>query len=250
MLIGIVSRGSAFVFRSHGSRSGAGGSVWGRTFAIASTITPVLLGVVIGAVSTGAVGAAQSKAGAAPFFDVFVAPWLATFPIAVGVLALTLFALLAATYLTVAARDAALREDFRRRALGSAGAAFVVAFGTLVLSRKAAPQMGAGLTAATWSLPLHLVTGTAAVVAIWALWRRRFGLARVAVGAQVSLILWGWAAALFPYLVPPALTIRDAAAPDATLEVLLWLLAAGALILIPSLGYLLRTFAPGAATRE
>ena len=57
----------------------------------------------------------------------------------------------------------------------------------------------------------------AAVAAIWALWSRRFRLARVAAAAQVSLILWGWALAQYPYLVPPDLTIRAAAAPRITL---------------------------------
>jgi cytochrome d ubiquinol oxidase subunit II len=67
-------------------------------------------------------------------------------------------------------------------------------------------------------------------------------LARLAAGAQVSFILWGWALAQYPYLIPPTLAIRDAAAPAATLELLLWALAGGAVILIPALVYLFRTF--------
>jgi cytochrome d ubiquinol oxidase subunit II len=69
-------------------------------------------------------------------------------------------------------------------------------------------------------------------------------LARVAVGAQVTLILWGWALAQYPFVIPPALTIRRSAAPDETLELLLVGLAVGALILIPSLRLLFKTFAP------
>jgi len=51
--------------------------------------------------------------------------------VGVGLLTLALFAFLAAVYLTVEAREPALREDFRRRALSAAGAVFVAAFGTL-----------------------------------------------------------------------------------------------------------------------
>jgi cytochrome d ubiquinol oxidase subunit II len=69
-------------------------------------------------------------------------------------------------------------------------------------------------------------------------------LARVAVGAQVTLILWGWALAQYPFVIPPALTIRRSAAPDETLELLLVGLAVGALILFPSLRLLFKTFAP------
>jgi cytochrome bd ubiquinol oxidase subunit II len=102
--------------------------------------------------------------------------------------------------------------------------------------------MGRGLTATPWALPLHMATAAAAVAAIGALWTRHYGLARLAAAAQVSLILWGWALAQYPYLVPPTLTIADAAAPGATLTLVLWALAGGALVLFPSLLYLFRIF--------
>ena len=60
--------------------------------------------------------------------------------------------------------------------------------------------------------------------------------------AQVALILWGWALAQYPYLVPPDLTIRGAAAPRIMLVLVLWALVAGGLVLFPSLVYLLRVF--------
>jgi cytochrome d ubiquinol oxidase subunit II len=69
-------------------------------------------------------------------------------------------------------------------------------------------------------------------------------LARVAVGAQVTLILWGWALAQYPFVIPPALTIRQSAAPGVTLELLLVGLGVGALVLIPSLRLLFKTFSP------
>src|SRR6476620_5256812 len=121
MLLGIVLRGSAFVFRSYGSGSDATQRRWGRVFAVSSLITPVLLGIIVGTVASGAlvrganslVGAAVGGGagpltagttgtryffghGASSFSSVFVAPWLEPFPIAIGILALTLFAFLAA----------------------------------------------------------------------------------------------------------------------------------------------------------
>jgi cytochrome d ubiquinol oxidase subunit II len=67
-------------------------------------------------------------------------------------------------------------------------------------------------------------------------------LARIAAAAQVSLVLWGWMLAQYPYLIPHTLTIRNAAAPPVTLRLLAAGLAAGAVILLPSLGYMLRIF--------
>jgi len=247
MLIGIVLRGSAFTFRSHygaghGEESGdAAGTTerWGRVFAIASAGTPVLLGLCVGALAGGALPAPGGRTG---FYATFVAPWLTPFGLGVGVLTLALFAFLAAVYLTVEVQDDDLREDFRRRALYAAVVVFVAAFGTLGLALLEAPLMGRGLITGPWAPALHAATGAAAVTALWALWRRRYRLARVAAAGQVSLILWGWALAQYPYLIPPDLTIRAAAAPRVTLVLVLWGLAAGALVLFPSLIYLLRVF--------
>ena len=63
-------------------------------------IAPVLLGTMVGALASGRirVGAASSTSG-------FFTPWLAPFPLAVGLFALALFAFLAATYLTVETSD-------------------------------------------------------------------------------------------------------------------------------------------------
>jgi cytochrome d ubiquinol oxidase subunit II len=199
-----------------------------------------MLGLCVSAMAAGTL----RPPGRAGFLESYVAPWLTPFGVGVGLLTLALFAFLAAVYLTVEAREPMLREDFRRRALGAAVAVFVAAFGTLGLALLGAPLMGRGLTAAPWAPALHLATGLAAVAAIWALWSRRFRLARVAAAAQVSLILWGWALAQYPYLIPPDLTIRAAAAPRITLVLSLWILGAGALVLFPSLIYLFRVFKP------
>ena len=243
MLIGIVLRGSAFVFRSYGPH---GRTRWGRAFAIASVITPVLLGTVIGSIANGAVAtAADHVRTSSGFTEIFIKPWTAPFPVAVGAFALSLFAFLAATYLTVEARDGDLQEDFRARALGSAAAVFVCAAATLAFARSAAPQVAMAVVEA---LLIQAATAAAALTAVVALWRRRYRVARVAAATQVSLILWGWLLAQYPYVIPPSLTIRDAAAPAVTLRLLAMGLGAGALILLPSLGYMLRIFKSGKVT--
>jgi cytochrome d ubiquinol oxidase subunit II len=239
MLFGIVLRGSAFIFRSYGSDQDATQQRWGRVFAIASIVTPVLLGMCIGAIATGALGMTSFTG---PFAEHFIWPWLTMFGLGVGLMALALFSFLAAVYLTVETEGTPLQDDFRARALWAAVAVFVLAFGVLALSWRAAPMVREGLMAGSLALPIHIVTGIAAVTAIAALWTRRFRLARVAAAAQVTFILWGWAAAQYPYLLPPALTIEAAAAPSRTLLLVLWTLAAGACVLFPSLFYLFRIF--------
>ena len=238
MLVGVVLRGSAFTFRSYDSQHDAVQRRWGRIFASASVVTPVLLGVSIGAVASGRLG----DTGPTDFVARFVDPWLTPFALAVGALTLTLFAFLAAVFLTMETRDPDLAEDFRRRALATGAAVFVTAFAALLLSPRQAPLVEKGLIGSHWALPLHLATAAAAIVVLTALWFRRYPLARVAVGVQVSLIVWGWAVAQYPYLVPPDLTVAAAAAPAATLRLVLQAIGVGVVVLLPSLWYLFRVF--------
>jgi cytochrome bd ubiquinol oxidase subunit II len=243
MLLGIVLRGSAFTFRTYDAPHIAAQERWGRMFAIASVVTPVLLGIVVGAIASESVGRAPIGVPGASFSQQYITPWLTPFSLSVGALALALFSFLAAVYLTVEATgDRPLQEDFRRRALAAAAAVFVTAALALVATVLTAPRMGEALTGGPRALSFHLVTGAAAVAAIGALVRRAYRLARVAAAAQVTLILAGWAYSQYPDLVPPTITVAGAAAPRATLVLILAALAVGALVLFPSLAYLFRVF--------
>jgi len=238
MLVGIVLRGSAFTFRTYDTRHDAAQRRWGRIFSSASIITPVLLGISIGAVASGRV---VENRGAS-FVQQFVEPWLTLFAFSVGLLALVLFAFLAAVFLTLETHDPELCEDFRRRALGAGVAVFFASALVLLLSHGSAPLVRTGLTSSPWALPLHLATGVTAIGVLASLWFRRFRLARAGAGLQVTLIFWGWAMAQYPFLIPPDLTIRGAAAPETTLRVVLIGLAVGGAILAPSLWYLFHIF--------
>ena len=245
MLVGIVLRGSAFTFRTYDDEHDAAQRRWGRIFSIASVITPLLLGVCIGAVASGLVVAPTRGT----FAEGFVQPWLTPFALGVGLLTLALFAFLAAVFLTMETRDPELVEDFRRKALG-AGVAVLLASGlVLLLSFRHAPLLTGGLLGSAWALPLHLATGLSAVGVFAALWLRRFALARILAGLQVSCIFWGWTASQYPYLVPPDLTIEGSAAPPVTLKITLWAVAGGTLLLAPCLIYLFRVFKRGPDAR-
>ncbi|MGH9882492.1 MAG: cytochrome d ubiquinol oxidase subunit II, partial [Pyrinomonadaceae bacterium] len=112
MLIGIVLRGTTFTFRAYDVGRDNVQRRWSLVFSIASIITPVLLGIVLGAIASGTIRVEDSVV-ASGFFK----SWLAPFPFSVGLFALSLFAFLAAVYLTVEASDRELQEDFRLRAL-------------------------------------------------------------------------------------------------------------------------------------
>src|SRR5437870_10696633 len=111
MLLGIVFRDSAFVFRKYDVRERR----WGTLFGMASFLTPFFQGVILGALTTGQIRVEQGRV-----LTGFMAGWLTPFALSCGVFALGLFAFLAATYLTLDTQQQPdLQDDFRRRALWS-----------------------------------------------------------------------------------------------------------------------------------
>ena len=237
MLIGIVLRGSAFIFRKYDSRSDATQSRWSLVFGVASFCTPFFQGIILGALATGQIRLVNGQVVSG-----FFAGWLTPFAIACGVFALGLFAFLAAAYLTIDTQDKPdLQNDFRRRALWSGLALAPVAGVVFLTSKQGAPEMYHGLT--RWWAPLLLAwTSVMSVAALVALWRRWFALARIAAISQVTLILVGWCLAQYPNLVTPDLTVSNAHAPEITLRLLVLALGAGAIVLLPSLAFLFYLF--------
>ena len=63
-------------------------------------------------------------------------------------------------------------------------------------------------------------------------------------------MLWGWAAGQYPFMLEHQLTINAAAAPHATLVAGLEALAAGSMLLVPALGWLLVLVQRGDLTHE
>ncbi len=239
MLVGIVLRGSAFIFRAYDDQSDEVQRRWSLVFAIASIVTPIMLGVTLGAVITGDI---RVDLDSAQVQTDFFSSWLAPFPFALGFFTLSLFAFLAAVYLTVEAADPQLKEDFRRRALGSAVAVGGLAWLTFLTAGEGAPILREGLSGAWWSWPFQITTGLAAVGTIWALWVRRYQLARLLAGAQVTLIIFGWAISHYPFIVVPDLTLTNTAAPASVLQPVLIALVTGAVVLVPSFIYLYSIF--------
>ena len=238
MLIGIVLRGSAFTFRAYDSTDSVVQRQWGRIFAVSSTITPVLLGMCVGALVSGALAVPAE----ASFVARFITPWWSAFTLTIGGLGLAVFAFLAAVYLTVEVQDAGLAEDFRAMALSAALAVGLFAALGLWFGRDTLTATTRALLTNPAAIALQCVTGVAAVTAIGALLTRRYRLARTAAVVQVSGIVWGWGLAQFPALVPGVHTIASAAAPTVTLRLVLIGVAGGMVVLVPSLWYLFRIF--------
>jgi cytochrome bd ubiquinol oxidase subunit II len=241
VLLGIILRGAAFVFRAYSPQSArttgsdTAGRRWGAVFGAASVLTPLLLGMCLGAVSSGGIviqdGAVQYDG--AP-------PWLAPVALLMGALALSLCAYLAAVFLANETAGA-LREDFRTRALLAGTAVVALSAVALPVIRSQAPHLWDGLIGGP-ATPVLVPGVIAALLSGWWLRQRRYRLARISSVVQIACLLAGWAIAQSPYIIYPGLTLGAAAAPRSTLLFILWSTPFGMALLIPSLWYLFRVF--------
>jgi len=242
--LGIVLRGGAFALKGQAATI-AEARALGATFALSSVVVPFFLGSAAGAIAAGEVPVGNARG------DEW-GSWTGALPLFVGVLAVIAGAHLAAVFLgadSSRAGDRDLVDAFRRRALGSGLAAGAVAIAGLAVVNSDAPDLYDGLTSGAG---LACVIGSAAfgLVTLWLEWRERFEPARYTAAAAVGAIVAGWALAQRPYLLPPHLTVREAAAPDATLLALVIAACLGMALLIPALAWLFKLALSGQLSYE
>jgi cytochrome bd ubiquinol oxidase subunit II len=232
---GMIARGSAFAFRKSITTLPMRRFL-GAAFALSSLVTPYFLGAVVGGVASGRVPQGIATG------DV-VTSWVNPTSALGGVLAVLTCAYLAAVFLCLdALRDGhpELAEGFRLRALGTAAVTGLAGLAGLFVLRADAPQLADGLFGR--ALPVVALSVLAGLASIALLVLRRYAVARVTSALAVATILLGWAAAQYPYLLLPDLTIEAAAAGRATLVAMLVALVVGACLLVPALVYLYRLF--------
>jgi cytochrome bd ubiquinol oxidase subunit II len=228
---GIVLRGAGFAFQ-HTARRARGRVLATTAFGAASVLTPFFLGTVVGAVAGGRVPVGNATGD-------WVTSWVNLLSFVTGALFLATGAYLASVFLVSDARRAGtpdLERYFINRALVAAAVTGVLAaVGLVVLHRDARSIFDSLMSDGLALVVLSLVCGLAVLVLL----RRgaRRGTRVLAAGAVVAVI-WGWAVAQHPYLLPPSLTVSDAAAPHETLIVLLIVFGVAVLAVLPSLGLL------------
>jgi cytochrome bd ubiquinol oxidase subunit II len=228
--VGIIFRGTTYALRSQLER-GEGRAVRAveNVFAASSVLTPFALATVIGAIATGRVPVGNARGDP-------VTSWLNPVSILAGVLAVAFSGYLAAVYLAADAQHLAERSlvrDFRARALAAGVVAGALALAGLLVVRAQARPLWHGLTSGV-GLALVCICALAGVLTLILVWRSRFGPARASAALAVAAVIAGWAAAQEPRLLP-GLTVSQAAADRATLTATIIGVAAGAVVLVPSL---------------
>lgn len=239
VLIGIVLRGAAFIFRTYEIDSTTrAADIWSRVFSATSLITPFLLGASAAAVASGKIeapdGSVQTNLGSA---------WLSPFALTIGAMAVALCATLAAIYLTQEAsraQDEDLTHTYRLRAMIMGAVTAVLGALGLLLSASEAPQLWQGLFSR--ALPVVIATMLIGLATAILLFRKNYLLARLMVVAEVAFLLSSWGLSQYPYLIPPHVTINSAANDPSVISALLISIVIGMALILPSLYYLFSVF--------
>ena len=234
-LVGIVFRGAAFGFRHFGQNATVSLPATGAVFSIASMLTPFALGVAVGATAAGHISIADGRVESGLY-----APWFRAFPLTCGAIGLAMCAVLTAFFMT-ARTSGALREDFRLRGIIASLALGAITTLAIPVAHWDAPQF-ADRIARPATLAMMSAAVVAGIASLIVMWKRWYYVASAVAAITVALVVGAWAAAQYPYLLLPDVTISDAVGPHATLVAFLVVLPIGSIILVPSLILLYWTF--------
>ena len=237
MVLGIVLRGSSFVFRAYSTVNSSTQRTYAYVFSASSSFTPILAGIVLASLSDDRVSVVRDESSNGYLFN-----WLNPFSISVGVFTLALFAFLAAAYLSAEAPSTELRQAFRRRALAAGSISGALAVENFVLTERYAASLRTGLLHNNLAHCAEAGAAISLIAGLTALFRDHARFARLMAALFAVSIVIGWAAAQYPYLARPDMTVFNSGSSETVVRAVLFASIAGALVLFPSLALLLYIF--------
>jgi cytochrome d ubiquinol oxidase subunit II len=222
MLVGLVFRGVAFEFRFKANDRER--PIWDLAFTGGSMAAAFFQGVSLGAFLSGIRVSGRTWAGG-PL------DWFAPFPLAAGMGVMIAYTLLGATWLVMKSEG-----DLHKRMVGLARPLTWLLLAAIAVVSVWTPLSQHQVAERWFSFPnLLLLSPVPLLVAgagFWLLWSLKRDPVRQPFIAALALVLLGFtgmAVSIWPHIVPPAITIWEAAAPRATQSFAL----VGTLIVLP-----------------
>ena len=226
MLLALVFRGVAFEYRWRTKRWKG---VWNQAFFWGSVIASLMQGIALGALVQGI--KVENRAYAGGWWD-----WLTPFTMLTGVAVVVGYVLLGSTWL-VMKTEGELKQRMRRHAR-FAGIYTLAAIGVVSVLT---PFQNADYWSRWFAWPTAIFSVLVPALVALAAWRLYVGLRDdhdatpfLASLAIFILCFIGIGISFYPHMIPPALTIEQAAAPDSSL---LFTLVGAAILLPLILGY-------------
>ncbi len=244
VLLGIICRGTAFTFRHYDVVLDKSHKYYTLLFRVSSFVTPIFLGVILGAMMLGRITFDTSQS----FYEVFMAPWLNVFCFSMGIFATCLFAYISAIFLVGETKIDRERKMYvrlsKRFMIGTMLTGLLVFTMASVSGHNLVRQFSHSVTSI-----VTLVVATILCPVIWHFLnkeKKKTVYLRIGVSLQVALVLIGWFYIQFPVLIKlnngMSLTFFNTQAPYTTLYQLLIALIVGLIVIIPGFVYLFRVF--------
>lgn len=241
MLMGIIARGTAFVFRHYDAVQDEMQELYNKVFVWSSFVTPFFLGVIAGSTISGHI---DNEANT--FLEAYIFSWLNVFSLAVGLFTVALCGFLASIYLIGEANN----EDDRFRFIRKAKRMNILAVTAGALVFIAAVFDDIPLVNWVFGDPVGISAFLAATVSLVVMWKWISTsirmIPRMLVGFQVTMILLAITYAHFPNFVMldggENLSLFEGMAPLKTTQALGWALLIGSLFILPALFYLYYSF--------
>lgn len=241
MLLGIIARGTAFVFRNYDAVKDNMQKVYTSIFIYSSLITPFFLGIIAASSVSG-----QIDLHAADFLTAYVWSWLNWFSITVGIFTVSICGYLAAIFIIGQTNSEADRALFIRKAKRCV---FVVMFaGALVFIAAYAEH----IPLAEWIFghPLGLLAIVSASISLVIMWftieRDKPVVLRLLAGFQVTMILFAATYTHFPNIIllkhGGELSLLTHQGQAKTIGSLAYALLIGSIFILPALFYLIYVF--------
>ncbi len=223
MLLGLIFRGVAFEFRFK-AETDPGKIWWSYAFAIGSFTAAFCQGLIVGALVQGIEIDGRNYAGG--WFD-----WLTPFTVFCGFAVVSAYSLLGCAWLILKTEGSIQFDMFRlfpvTLALTVASLAILSIW--MLIDHPEVIDRWFASDAIYFTLLVPILAGAAGAGLVWC-WREQNENLPYPLALSLFVISFiGLAISLYPNLIPPSLTIYDAAAPDESLSFLLW----GAAFLIP-----------------
>ncbi|WP_316810855.1 cytochrome d ubiquinol oxidase subunit II [Pedobacter heparinus] len=241
MLLGIIARGTAFVFRNYDAVKDDMQKVYTPIFVYSSLITPFFLGIIAASSVSG-----QIDPEANNFLSAYVFSWLNWFSVAVGIFTVSICGFLATIFIIGQTDNGGDREHFVGKARRTI---FIVMFcGALVFLAAYAE----GIPLAEWifgdtpGLIAIIAASISLVMLFYALNKDQPILLRLLAGFQVTMILFAATYSHFPDIVllknGENLSLLTHQGQAKTIASLGYALLIGSIFILPALVYLIYSF--------
>lgn len=243
LLIGIIGRGTAFVFRHYDAYKDGSQKLYDSIFQLSSIFTPFVIGLIAGALISGEM-IHPDLIKNETFYTLYIHTWLNPFSILVGFFIVSLTAFTSAIFIAGETKE---REQlYYWKKLIKANIAVIIT-GTLVFLEGMLSQRE--FVSLLFGNRLTMIVFILVTLLLWPLWiSLRKGtkiLPRLIVSAQLMFIILIWSALSFPYLIAfqeGKLSLLEQLPPDSVFDVLGWSLIIAGIFVLPGLYHLFKTF--------